>query len=162
EALQAWQRRAAQAGENPDSLHDVLVALQRLGDYDAREGNLGSPLSAQRQALEIARPVLATMGDTAQSIADLARPLGRVGALLGEEDPDGALAAYEEARHAILRALDHTQVADLYVDLSTTMSRLAELHLRAGQLTEAKATSEYALAIDRGQLDGLGASRERL
>jgi serine/threonine protein kinase len=77
EGLQIARTLQSQLG-TPDSLRDMVRALNRLGDFEQAEGNLPAARALFEEGLQIARTLQSQLG-TPESLTDVAVSLGRLG-----------------------------------------------------------------------------------
>ena len=100
QALEISRQLKTKTGDAPQSLRDLSVSLDNVGDVARELGQLEEARSAYTESLEISRQLKTLTGDAPQSLRDLSASLGKVG------DVARDLGQLEEARTAFGEALD--------------------------------------------------------
>jgi tetratricopeptide (TPR) repeat protein len=105
EALALARRLRDQVGETPQTLRDLSISLDRVGDVRREVGDLAAAGAALEESLALARRLRDQVGETPQTLRDLSISLDKVGDLRREMgDLAAAATVYEEA--AELRGSD--------------------------------------------------------
>ena len=69
--LEIRERIVNHFGETPESLRDLSVSLDRVGDVELVEGRREEALSAYRRSLEISERIVSHFGETPESLSDV-------------------------------------------------------------------------------------------
>ena len=82
-------------GQTPESLRDLSLSLDRVGDLELALEHREAALDASRRALEISERICRDYGRTPENLRDLSSSLGRVGVVeLALRHREAALVAY--------------------------------------------------------------------
>ena len=71
-----------QFGESPQSLRDVSVSLNNVGDVELEEGDRAAALDKYQRSLQLAEQIVKQFGASPESLEDWALSLYRVGRIL--------------------------------------------------------------------------------
>ena len=66
-------------GDTPETLRDLSISLNRVGETALHIGNFEEAEAAYRESLEISRRLRERVGDTPETLRDLSISLNRVG-----------------------------------------------------------------------------------
>ena len=138
-------------GDSPQSLRDLSVSLNKVGDVARDLGQLEDARSAYTESLAIRRQFKALTGDSPQSLRDLSVSLVKVGEVARD------LGQLEDARNAYTESLAICrQLKNLtgdspqsLRDLSVSLNKVGEVVRDLGQLEEARSAYAESLAICR-------------
>ena len=73
------RRRVDAYGETPESLRDLSISLDRVGDVRRAAGELASATVAYEESLALRRRLVDAYGETPRSLRDLSISLDKVG-----------------------------------------------------------------------------------
>jgi tetratricopeptide (TPR) repeat protein len=145
EALEIARVQAASDPANKSYQHDVIFALQKVGDVRLEQGKWQQALDLGYEGLRIAR----TIGDAYP--VDEATQLGRIAQVLAARNgPGDVAAAIDNYRQAL--AIQTTELAK-NPDDATRISNIAAIHRNIGGLLDEKseeALQEFIVAV-RGE-----------
>ena len=79
ESLALVRRLVDAYGETPESLRDLSISLNRVGDVRGAAGELASATAAHEESLALDRRLVDAYGETPGSLRDLSISLDRVG-----------------------------------------------------------------------------------
>ncbi|MFL6120484.1 tetratricopeptide repeat protein, partial [Actinophytocola sp.] len=117
--------------ETPQTLRDLSISLEKVGDIHRQRGQLDQALTHYNETLALRRRIHNHYGETPQTLRDLSISLNKVGLVReAQKQFDGALAAYTEAT-AIYRRLRENYDPSLsqnatWEDLLTALDRVRE------------------------------------
>lgn len=159
EALAMFRALAAKnavknGAQSEDALRprrDLAVALNKIGELRARQGDLDAAGKAYRESLDLSRASAAAAPEKALYRRDVSVSLDHLGDLrLAQGDPAAARAAYEEAlglRRALVAAAP--EEIEPRRDLSVSLNKLADLWSGQGEAEAARAAYAEGLEIAR-------------
>jgi uncharacterized glyoxalase superfamily protein PhnB len=166
-ALSITSRRVDEFGVTPESLRDVSVSLQRLGDFDLNvQGDTTLARARYEESIAIQRRIVDEFGETPQSLRDVSVSLQRLGdfdiQVLG--DTNAALARYEECLIIQRRIVaEFGETPESLRDVSVSLNRLGDIDLRVrGDTAAALARYEEGLIIQRRIVAEFGETPELL
>ena len=148
ESLQIARRLLDLYGETPQSLRDLSVSLDNLGDV-RREAGDPEATAAYQESLQIRRRLLDLYGETPQSLRDLSVSLNKLGDVRGGAgDLAEATAAYQESLQIRRRLLDlYGETPQSLRDLSVSLDRIGVVLQKSGDLAGAISAFEEALSL---------------
>ena len=146
----------------PQSLRDLSVSLENVGNVARDLGQLEEARSAYAESLEISRQLKTLTGDSPQSLRDLSVSLDNAGDVARE------LGQLEEARSAYAESLEiRRQLKTLTSDspqslrdLSVSLSNVGNVARDLGQLEEARTAFGEALDLVKRLRNVLASDRE--
>ena len=154
-ALESVDREQARSDAlgSPESLRDLSVSLNNVGDIDRARGNLDNAHTAYTRSLTL-RERLATQLNTPEALRDLSVSLDNVGDIdRARGNLDNAHTAYTRSLTLAERLATQLNTPQALRDLAYTTSRLTELERMAGN--DARATelgrrlAELEVALSR-------------
>lgn len=154
----------AREGDTPQSLRDLSVSLERLGDVELDAGNLMAATTAYRECLELDRRQRMRQGDTPQVLRDLSISLQKLGDVEREAGQlSVATEAYRESlelsRQLRERLGDTPQILR---DLSISLHKLGDVEREAGRFHAAMAAYRESLELIRRLRATLGDTPQAL
>jgi tetratricopeptide (TPR) repeat protein len=149
-AMTATSRQIIQRnGEIPESLRDLSVSLNKVGDTSARLGDLEEARRAYEESLSISRQIIERNGETPESLRDLSVSLDNVGdtsARLG--DPEEARRAYEESLSISRQIIQRVgETPESLRDLAAALHKSGRAAARMGLQEQARQFFQEGLAI---------------
>ena len=98
ESLQVCRQIVAEFGETPESLRDLSVSLNRVGDVHRAQRQWQDALACYQESLQVRRQIVAEFGKTPESLRDLSVSLNKVGDVwAAQRQWQDALACYQES-----------------------------------------------------------------
>lgn len=148
-ACRLAQKQADEASEHANTLRDISVSLERLGDIHFALGRLDLALAAFEQAKTIAEHLATSDPNNFSWQRYLSVFLARIGDVhVSQGRLEVALTTFEQAKaiHERLAAsYPHNSIGQR--DLSISLIKLSDIHIAQGRLDLALATIEQAKAI---------------
>jgi tetratricopeptide (TPR) repeat protein len=158
QALELSRQLRVAKRDTPESLRDLSVSLNKVGDAESAAGRDEQALAAHQESLDIARQLRQALGESPQVLLDLSISLLNVGDMEREEGRCGqALAAYRESLD-IARQLRQALGENPQVlrDLSVSLERVGNAEIQAGRGEQALDAYRESLEIYRQLRQALG------
>ena len=147
-----------------ESLRDVGVYLNRVGDVELALGQRESALLAFRRGLEICERITHDFGETPESLRDLSASLVRVGGVeltLGQRE--SALLAFRQSLEICEHIIrDFGETPQSLQDLSFCLVRVGDMELTLGQRETALLAFRRSLKIRERIIRDFGETPESL
>ena len=150
EALDLVRRLRIVRGASPEVLHDLSIAIRKVGGVQLSLGNLSAASAAFEESLALRRQLRAALGDTPEAIRDLSVSLYRMGDVqqsLGNLSAAGA--AYEES--LVLDRQLHKIMGDMpqtLEDLAVSLDKVAGIREALGDKGGAELARQEAQALN--------------
>ena len=164
QVLELSRQLSVATGNAPESLRDLSMSLNNIGDVESAAGRGEQALAAYRESLELFLQLRQTLGDSPQVLRDLSISLIKVGeaeSAVGRGEQ--ALAAHRESleiARQLRQALgDSPQVLR---DLSVSLEKVGDAESLAGRGEQALAAYRESLKIARQLCQALGDSPQAL
>ncbi|MCP4114227.1 MAG: tetratricopeptide repeat protein [Desulfobacteraceae bacterium] len=145
------KNRLQQTGETRESLRDLSVSLNNVGNTAKALGEWEKAQALFEESLEIRRRILGQIGETPESLRDLSVSLDNVGntaEALGEWEKAQAL--FEESLEISRRILGQIgETPESLRDLSVSLENVGKVAKELGQLEKARAFFEEGVSIAR-------------
>jgi tetratricopeptide (TPR) repeat protein len=161
EALALTRQLRQLLGDTPETLRDLSVSLERVGDVQRARGELQAASASFEESLALARQLRQLLGDTPESLRDISVSLNFVGDVQrARGELQAASASYEESLALARQLLSDTpeSLRDIYFSLI----RVGDVQRARGELQAASASFEEALALARQLRQLLGDTPESL
>ena len=151
QALEISRQLTTLDDSSAQSLRDLSVSLDKVGDVARDLGQLDEARSAYQESLEISRQLTTLTGNSAQSLRDLSVSVEKVGDVardLGQLDE--ARSAYQESLDISrqLSTLDDSSAQSLR-DFSVSLNKVGDVARDLGLLEEARNAHQESLKISR-------------
>jgi tetratricopeptide (TPR) repeat protein len=160
---QIARHRLQQYGENGQTLRDLSVSLNNVGDVRRESGDVAGAEAAFADSLEIRRRLHQQYGESPQTLRDLSVCLDNVGRVRrASGDLGAAEAAFAESLE-IGRRL-HQQYGESpqrLRDLSISLNNLGRVRRESGDLAGAEAAFAESMEIQRQLIEQYGATPRR-
>ena len=157
-------RAMASEAETPESLRDLSVSLDNVGDIDRQLGRLDEARQSYAESLAICRRLIERIGETPESLRDLSVSLNNVGRIdrqLGRLDE--ARQSYAESLAIRRRLLERIgETPESLRDVSVSLNNVGGVDEQLGHLDQARQSYAESLAIRRRLLERIGETPESL
>jgi tetratricopeptide (TPR) repeat protein len=149
QALQLSRQLLELTGEAPQSVRDLSVSLDKVGNVALDLGQLEEARSAYCESLQLRRQLLELTGEAPQSLRDLSVSLDNVGDVardLGQLEE--ARSAYQESLRLSRQLLELTGDAPQSLrDLSVSLDNVGDVARDLGHLEEARGVYRESLQL---------------
>jgi len=151
EALNICRQRIQNIGDTPETIRDLTISLNRIGDVRRAQGDLAAAADAYEESLALRRQLRQSWGDTPEILRDLSVSLDHVGYVRKAQGKLAAAAdAYEESL-ALSRQLRQSRgdIPETLRDLSVSLDHVGNIRSAQGDLVTAADAYEESLALSR-------------
>lgn len=161
---QAAGQRLEELGETPESLRDLSVSLNNVGDTAKALGDWTEARTHYKESLQISRQIVEGVGETPESLRDLSIALDKAG------DTAKALGDGTEARMHFKESLRIRRrlvegvgaTPESLRDLLVSLDNAGKTEMALGDKTEARKHLEENLQISRQLIEHVGETPESL
>lgn len=164
EVVERFRVLRASVGDTPQTLRDLSVSLERLGDVELDAGNLLAATAAYRECLELDRLRRMRQGDTPQVLRDLSISLQKLGDVQCEAgNLSVATEAYRESLELCRRLRTSLgEIPQALRDLSISLHKFGDVEREVGNLPAARAAYRESLELIRQLRVSLGDTPQAL
>jgi len=141
----------ARGGESGglETLRDVSVSLERVGDIARQRGDLEGAEQAYGESLDLGRRIVERVGETPETLRDVSVSLERVGDIARQRgDLEGAEQAYGESLDLRRRIVERVgETPETLRDVSVSLERVGDIARQRGDLEGAEQALQEATSI---------------